>query len=395
MPISKTISNSMTHSSWIRRMFEIGLTLKAEHGVENVFDFSLGNPDLPSPVEFDKILVEESKATGDLVHGYMPNAGYPETRQAIADMLAKDVGLPITKDHVLMSCGAAGAINVFLKSILDPGDEVIVIAPCFVEYNFYINNHQGVQIISESTEDLLPDINDLNRRITARTKAIIINSPNNPSGRVYPEKILKELGKFLQHKSEHLGHPIYLLADEPYRKIIFDEHTYQSPFRYYRNTVLATSFSKDLSLAGERIGFLAVSPLIDNAGELINAATFCTRILGYINAPALMQRVVRHVLDAKVDVKVYQKRRDLFCNSLLEMGYDLIVPEGTFYVFPRTPIADDVAFVQALQKQMILTSPGSGFHRPGHFRAALCVSEEIIKRSLDGFNKTIKQFQCK
>jgi aspartate aminotransferase len=393
MSLSKTITDRMTRSSWIRKMFEIGIVLKAEHGAENVFDFSLGNPDLPSPAEFDRILVEEAQVTGGFVHGYMPNAGYPETRRAIADLLAKDTGLPISEDHVLMSCGAAGAINVFLKSVLDPGDEVIVIAPCFVEYNFYITNHQGVQVISESTEDLLPDIDDLEQRITHRTKAIIINSPNNPSGRVYSEKLLKELGTFLQSKSKQLGRPIYLLADEPYRKIIFDDKPYQSPFRYYRNTVLATSFSKDLSLAGERIGYLAVSPLIDDAHDLINAATFCTRILGYINAPALMQRVIPRVLNAKVDVSIYQKRRDLFCNALLGMGYDVIIPEGTFYVFPRTPIPDDVAYVKALQKHMILTSPGSGFHRSGHFRVALCVPESTIRRSLDGFDQTIQEFK--
>ena len=393
MPISKKIAESITRSSWIRKMFETGIVLKKEHGSAKVYDFSLGNPDVPSPPEFDRVLADESQKRGDFVHGYMPNAGYPDTRRSIADLLSQESGLPFTENHVIMTCGAAGAINVFLKSVLDSGDEVVVIAPFFAEYNFYIDNHQGVRIISESTSELLPDLDDLDRKIGPQTKVVIINTPNNPSGRVYSEKMLKDLGDLLQRKSRELGHPIYLLTDEPYKKIIFNGLTYHSPLRYYRNTILATSFSKDLSVAGERIGYLAVSPLIDDANTIINAATFCTRILGYINAPALMQRVVKHVLNAKVDVAVYERRRNLMCDGLSDIGYDLIKPEGTFYVFPRSPIPDDVAFVKALQDRLILTTPGSGFERPGHFRIALCVSEETIVRSLDGFRQTYRQFK--
>ncbi|MBN2601908.1 MAG: pyridoxal phosphate-dependent aminotransferase [Candidatus Marinimicrobia bacterium] len=393
MPISKKIADSITRSSWIRRMFETGIVLKKEHGSANVYDFSLGNPDLPSPQEFDRVLAKESQKCGDFVHGYMPNAGYPDTRRSIANLLSQESGLPFTENHVIMACGAAGAINVFLKSVLDPGDEVVVIAPFFAEYNFYIDNHQGARIISESTDELLPNLDDLDQKISARTKVVIINTPNNPTGRVYSEKMLKGLGDLLQRKGRELGHPIYLLADEPYKKIIFNDFTYHSPLRYYRNTILATSFSKDLSIAGERIGYLAVSPLIDDADTIVNAATFCTRILGYINAPALMQRVVKSVLDTEVDVAVYEKRRNLMCNGLTEIGYDLVKPEGTFYVFPRSPIPDDVAFVKALQERLILTTPGSGFQRPGHFRIALCVPEETIVRSLDGFRQSFQQFR--
>lgn len=388
MPISKKISESLTRSSWIRKMFETGLVLKQKYGEENVYDFSLGNPDLKSPSEFSTALLREASKTGNTLHGYMPNAGYPETRRCIAAMLARESGLPFTEEHVIMTCGAAGALNVILKSILDPGDEVVVIAPYFAEYNFYIDNHQGVRVISESGDDLLPDLRDLARKLTPRTKAVIINTPNNPSGRVYSEKLLMELGALLQKKSTEFGQPIYLLADEPYKKIIFDGGEYHSPLRFYRSTILATSFSKDLSIAGERIGYLAVSPLIEDADTIINAATFCNRILGYINAPALMQRVVKQVLDAEVEVAVYQKRRDLICAALTSIGYELIKPEGTFYVFPKSPLPDDVAFVQALQKHLILTTPGSGFQRPGYFRIALCVPEKTIEKSIPGFEQT-------
>ncbi len=392
MPISRCLIESMSRSSWIRKMFEVGIDLKRKYGFDQVFDFSLGNPDLPSPPEFDQALIREASITGDSIHGYMPNAGFPETRCAVAEMLARNSGLPFDEDHVIMTCGAAGAINVFLKSILDAGDEVIVIAPYFAEYNFYIENHRGVKIVSKSNHELLPDLEDLEQKISNRTKIVILNSPNNPSGRVYSEVMLKNIGLLLQQSSRTNGRPIYLLVDEPYKKIIFDNRAYISPLRFYRNTVLATSFSKDLSLAGERIGFLAISPLIEDARDIINAATFCNRILGYINAPALMQRVIKDVLDAHVAVEIYQQRRDIMYAGLTEIGYKVIKPEGTFYIFPRTPIPDDISFVQALQEKLILTTPGSGFQYPGYFRIALCVPEDVIYRSFDGFTQTFKQF---
>ncbi|MBL7067999.1 MAG: pyridoxal phosphate-dependent aminotransferase [Candidatus Marinimicrobia bacterium] len=392
MPISKRIAENINRSSWIRKMFETGIILKKQYGTENVYDFSLGNPDLPSPARFDNILLKEAGKSGAFVHGYMPNAGYPETRTAIAEMLSRDSGLPFTDQNIVMTCGAAGAINVFLKSVLDSGDEVVIIAPYFVEYDFYIENHRGVKIVSDANDELLPDLDDLERKIGKKTKVLIINTPNNPSGRVYPEKLLHDLGALLQRKNNEYGRAIYLLADEPYKKIIFDGNSYISPLLFYRNTILATSFSKDLSLAGERIGFLAVSPLIEDGKDIINAATFCNRILGFINANALMQRVVKQVLDAGVDVGVYQQRRDLLYQTLVGIGYDVIKPEGTFYMFPRSPIPDDVAFVKALQDKLILTTPGSGFHRPGHFRIAFCVSEDVIRRALKGFEETFQQF---
>lgn len=374
-------------------MFETGITLKKQHGEDKVFDFSLGNPDLPSPDIFNKVLVSEATRTGAHLHGYMQNKGYPETCAAIAKMLEKESGLPFTENQIVMTCGAAGAINIILKSLLDPGDEVIVIAPFFTEYNFYVENHQGRLVISEADADLLPDPADIAAKISPRTRVLLINSPNNPTGRVYGEDILREIGKILTQKSADIGHPIYLLTDEPYKKIVYDGLPYHSPFRYYRHTILATSFSKDLSLAGERIGYLALSPLIEDFPTLINAAAFCNRVMGFINAPALMQRVIRQTLDVQVDVELYQRRRDMIYNALAEIGYDIKKPEGAFYLFPKCPIHDDVKFVYALQDKLIITTPGVAFHRPGYFRISYAVPERIILGAIPGFKQVFREMQ--
>ncbi len=395
MPISQTIQESLINASWIRRMFEQGIQLKARYGAENVYDFSIGNPDLISPPEFDRALREEADHSAPRLHGYMPNAGYPETRAAIAEMLSAESAIKFGSEQIIMTCGAAGAINVILKSLLNPGDEVIALAPLFVEYGFYIQNHRGVMVESQTDAELLPDVEDIQRRISPKTRVLLINSPNNPSGRVYPDSLLRAIGEQLRQASERIGHPIYLLADEPYKKIIYDNHEYHSPFTFYPNTIVATSFSKDLSLAGERIGFLAVHPEAEDAGDILNAATFCNRILGYINAPALMQRVIPHCLDANVDVNIYRRRRDLLCSALAKIGYDFIEPEGTFYLFPRSPIEDDVKFVQALQEERILTTPGTGFHRKGHFRISFAVDDETVAAAIPGFEKVFNRITSK
>lgn len=392
MPISKKISENLTRSSWVRKMFETGIELKQRYGQENVFDFSLGNPDLPSPKKFNKTLLEEAKKTGPYVHGYMPNAGYPETRDLIATALKKESKINFTKDEIVMTCGAAGALNVILKSILEPGDEVIVIAPYFGEYDFYIDNHQGIRVISNSNAELLPDFSDLDNKINAKTKTLLINTPNNPSGRVYSSEILSNFGKLLSEKSKILGHPIYLIVDEPYKKILFDGLTYNSPFKFYENTIIANSFSKDLSLAGERIGYLAISPLIEDVRDIVNAAIFCNRILGYVNAPALMQRTVKNVLDSRVEVEIYQKRRDILYNALKKIGFDVIKPEGTFYIFPKTPIDDDIKFVKSLQDELVLTTPGTGFHYPSYIRVSFCVPEGTIINAISKFEKVFRMY---
>ncbi len=374
-------------------MFETGIALKKQYGADKIYDFSLGNPDLPTPEIFNRVLVEESAHTGAYVHGYMPNKGYPETCAAIAKLLEMESGLPFTENQVVMTCGAAGAINIILKSLLDPGDEVIVITPFFSEYEFYVDNHRGKLVISEANAELLPDPTDIAAKISPRTRVLLLNSPNNPTGRVYSEDIFREIGKLLAEKSAEIGHPIYLLMDEPYKKIIFDGIKYRSPFRYYRHTILASSFSKDLSLAGERIGYLAVSPLIEDYSALINAAAFCNRVLGYINAPALMQRVIRRVPNACVAIELYQKRRDMIYDALVEIGYEIIKPGGTFYLFPKCPIADDVKFVFALQDRLIITTPGVAFYRPGYFRISYAVPEDVIQAAIPGFKQVFNEMK--
>jgi aspartate aminotransferase len=395
MAISKKLKKSLEESSWIRRMFEKGAELKKEYGEDKVFDFSLGNPDLESPDKFNQVLEKEAAKTGPFLHGYMSNAGYSETRQAVAKQLSKETSLDFDENLIIMTCGAAGAMNVTLKTILDPGDEVIVFKPYFVEYDFYIDNHQGTKVMAETDEQLLPDMASLENKISAQTKAVIINSPNNPTGRVYSHSLLEELGKLLEQQSHEIGHTIYLIADEPYKKILFNNHKYHSPFDFYDNTLLAYSFSKDLSLAGERIGYLGISPKLDVLDDFIGAATMVNRTLGYINAPALMQRVIKQVLDTKVDVATYESRKDTIYNALDEIGYEVIEPEGTFYIFPKAPIDDDLEFTKALQKELVLTTPGSGFHKPGYFRISFCVEEKVLEGAIPILEKVFNKFKNK
>lgn len=393
MAISKELKVSLKESSWIRRMFDKGAELKREHGAENVFDFSLGNPDLESPAAFNKALKEEAGKTGPFLHGYMPNAGYQKTRRVVAEKLAEETGLDFDENFIIMTVGAAGAMNVILKSILDPGDEVIVFKPYFVEYDFYINNHQGKKVMAETTDQLLPDLKSLDDKISDKTKAVIINSPNNPTGRVYPGTLLEEISNILESQSRKIGHTIYLIADEPYKNLVFSEFTYYSPFNYYDNTLLAYSFSKDLSLAGERIGYLGISPRIDVPADMIESATMVNRTLGFINAPALMQRVIPRVIDETIDVKTYEKRKDIIYKGLKDIGYEVMEPEGAFYIYPKSPIADDLKFTRELQKELVLTTPGTGFHKPGYFRISYCVEEKILEGALPVFASVFNKFK--
>ena len=392
MAIAQKIKGYMEKSSWIRKMFEQGPLLKAQYGAENVFDFSLGNPNLEPPPEVHQILNQILKQPPAALHAYMSNAGYPETRKAIAEFLSREHSLPFTHEEVIMTCGAAGALNVVLKALLDPGDELIVLAPYFVEYLFYTDNFQGVPRVVPTRPDFLPDLMEIEKALSSKTKAVLINSPNNPTGRVYGQSILKALADLLKQHSRKLGQPVYLIDDEPYRKIVYDQIEVPSIFKAYPASILCTSYSKDLSLPGERIGYLAVNPQTSDKEELVNAMTFSNRILGFVNAPSLMQRLLPAVQGLTVDVGIYQKKRDIFFKGLSQIGYQLIKPEGAFYLFPRTPIPDDVAFVQALQEELILTVPGIGFGTPGHFRIAYCVSDSTIEKSLAGFEKVYKKF---
>ncbi len=383
MSVSRSIAEQMERTSWIRRMFEIGIQLRKERGADNVFDFSLGNPDVEPPaavIEALRQIVAENRPHS---HGYMPNAGFPAVRAAIASRLAERTGLPFTLDDILMTSGAAGAINTILKAVLDPGDEVIVLNPYFPEYRFYIENHCGRVVPVETGADFQPDIARIAAAITPRTKALILNSPNNPTGVVYSADVLRALDRIIPE-------PVLVISDEPYRSLTFDGLTPPETLRILRRSVLAWSWSKAMAIAGERIGYVAIPPHLPEAAQLRNACIFANRILGYINAPAIWQLVVAHAPDAAIDVALYQARRDLLCDALTSMGYDAPRPQGTFYVFPKTPIPDDIAFIGLLQAEGILAVPGAGFGRGGHMRLSLTVPIDLIERSLVGFERAIR-----
>lgn len=393
MSVSRKIRASVEKGSFIRKMFEEGQRRKEKYGAENVFDFSLGNPNLEPPPKFKEILAELIHDPTPGRHGYMPNAGFAETRQVVADYLNTFNRPRFTADEIVMTVGAGGALNVVLKTILNPEEEVIIPKPYFFEYNFYINNHQGVPKVVRTRPDFLFDFDAISEAITENTRAFLINSPNNPTGRVYGEGDLKELAGILSHYSGKFGEPIYLISDEPYRKIIYDGSSVPSIYDVYDEAFVVTSFSKDLSLPGERIGYVATNPEMSDKDIIMKGLILCNRILGYINAPALMQRAIAYLLEESVDVSLYQKKRDMFCDGLSSVGYDFIKPEGAFYLFPKAPIEDDVSFVKALQEENILPVPGSGFDGPGHFRLAYCVPDEVIKRALPGFERVMKRYR--
>ena len=376
-------------SSWIRKMFEAGAILKAQYGAEHVFDFSLGNPDLPPPPKFKEVLLDVAGQTGPGRHGYMANGGYPPVRDKVAARVSGEQGMAVAGDSVLMTCGAAGGLNVIMKSILDPGDEVIIIAPFFVEYHFYVDNHGGVAKVVSSVEDFSLDLGAIKAAVNARTKAIIINSPNNPTGQIYSATELAALGELLVEAGREHNTTIFMIADEPYRKIVYDHCVVPSVFEAYQNSIVVSSWSKDLSLPGERIGYIVVHPECEEKVALLGAMTLANRILGFVNAPALMQRVVGELQDVSVDCSIYARRREIFCKILSEAGYDFVPPKGAFYLFPKSPLADDVEFVAILQEEKILAVPGRGFGMPGYFRLAFCVEDDVIARSAPGFKKAM------
>jgi aspartate aminotransferase len=385
MTIASRMAAAIQSSSWIRRMFEEGTELKARIGDEHVFDFTLGNPDLEPPDAVKAALLEAVRDPGRGLHSYMPNAGLPGTRHNLAAHLAGVHQLPFGQDDIILTCGAAGALNVILKALLDPWEEVIILAPFFPEYLFYIENHGGVARVVETDANFLPVVAAVGQAINDHTRAVIINSPNNPTGQVYDEALLRSLGEVLAERSAHFGRTIYLINDEPYRRLVYDGLSLPSVFQAYPETLVATSFSKDLSLPGERIGYIALNPKAQAHGELMAAMVLANRILGYVNAPALMQRVVAKLSETHVDIAPYARRRELFCRILTEIGYDFVKPKGAFYLFPRSPVADDVAFVQELKQENILAVPGRGFGRPGYFRLAFCVPETTIAGAAAGF----------
>ncbi|MFH1081554.1 MAG: pyridoxal phosphate-dependent aminotransferase [Pseudomonadota bacterium] len=392
MAISKKIKGFISQSSWIRKMFEEGVNLKKQYGEDHVFDFSLGNPNIDPPTSFREHLSRISGINTPGRHAYMPNAGYPETRAAVAAYLGRGHDVALSAEHIMMTCGAGGALNVILKTLLDAGEEVLTPAPFFVEYRFYVDNAGGTLKTVKTKEDFSLDLEAMADALNENTKIVLINSPNNPTGKVYDDASIRKLADLLREKSRALGKTLYLVSDEPYSEIVYDGIQVPSILKAYADSMIATSYSKSLSLPGERIGFIAVNPNIFEIDEVISGMVLCNRILGFVNAPALMQRVIADIQGMRVDVSEYKRKRDLLCDGLAACGYEFHKPEGAFYLFPKSPIPDDVAFVRALQKRKILTVPGSGFGGPGHFRIAYCVDDKTIVNAMDGFAETMREF---
>jgi aspartate aminotransferase len=392
MAIAQRVRQHMQASAWIRGMFEEGIRLKQQYGEDQVFDFSLGNPVLEPPPQFHAALRQVVNNPRAGMHRYMPNTGYPETRAAVAAQLSHETNLDWTENHIVMVVGAAGGLNVVFKTLLDPGDEVVIFAPYFVEYLFYVENHQGVSTVVPTDAQFNLDLDALAAVLSPRTKVVLVNAPNNPTGVVYPAETIAALGDLLRQKQEAFGTKIYLVSDEPYKKLLYDKTIYPEVYAAYANSIVVTSHAKDLALPGERLGYIATNPACADAQELQDGFSFANRTLGFVNAPALMQNVITYVQGVTIDMAQYERKRALLCDNLAAMGYDFVRPQGAFYLFPRTPVPEDVEFVQALQKERILTVPGRGFGAPGYFRIAYCVEDRTIENALEGFRRVARAY---
>jgi aspartate aminotransferase len=393
MIVSRQIQKLITdQEGWTRRMFEEGLKIKKLYGEENVYDFSLGNPDTEPPETLQKMLVDALANPVKGMHRYMTNSGYEEVRQDIAEYLGEIYGLPFTASHVFMSNGAAGGLNILLKAMLNRGDEVIVPSPFFWEFRNYVNNHGGSLKTVKSKDDFQLDIDRLADAITPKTRAVLINSPNNPTGTVYSEQSISDLVELLNRKRSE-GQDIYLIADDAYRKLVFDGVELPNLFESYDLTCSINSHSKDLALPGERIGYLAISPRLPDADLLVSGLMITQRTLGFVNAPALFQRVVSRFQKTSVDIGEYERKRDILYNALIEGGFDCVKPQGAFYMFPRSPVFDELQFIRSLQQdERIMVVPGRGFGKKGYFRIAYCVPMSTIEKSIDGFIRMGKRF---
>ncbi len=388
MAISTKIRNCIEQSSWIRKMFEQGAQLREKFGAENVFDFTIGNPSVEPPQEFHDELKKIANSPELGMHRYMSNAGYDDTRAAVADFLSQRSNLNVGAGQVIMTCGAGGALNVVLKTILNADEEVIILAPYFVEYKFYIDNHAGKSTVVETNADNFQlDLDAIEQAINANTKAIIVNSPNNPTGVIYPAEDLSALNELLQRKQQQFNSTIYVISDEPYARLSYDNLDVPCIFNCIDNSVIVTSHSKDLALPGERIGYLAINPAMCDGQVFMDGAVFSNRVLGFVNAPALAQRLVTKLQHVSVDISEYEEKRDLFYQELIALGFEVVKPQGGFYLFPKSPLADDVDFVQRAQEYNILLVPGKGFGAPGYFRIAYCIDKEMIERSLPAWKK--------
>lgn len=392
--ISEKMMQITENSSAIRAMFEEGKQMAAQFGAENVYDFSLGNPNVPAPAEV-KAAIEEIIRGEDplMVHGYMSNSGYEDVRAAIAACLNKRFATGFSEENILMTVGAAGGLNVILKTLLNPGDEVLTFAPYFGEYRAYVSNYDGVlKAVEPDTATFQPNLEKLAQMITPKTKAVIVNTPNNPTGVVYPEDTIVRMAKILRDKEEKFGISIYLISDEPYRELVYDDAFVPYLTKYYHNTIVGYSFSKSLSLPGERIGYLVIPDEADDRETIIKAASVANRILGYVNAPSLFQRVIAKCLDAKVDVAYYNRNRETLYEGLTKAGFSCIRPEGAFYLFMKSPIADESVFCETAKKYHLLLVPGSSFACPGFVRLAYCVTYETIVNALPHFAELAREY---
>ena len=402
MAIAKKMRKFVDGGSMIRKMFEEGARLKALYGADKVFDFSIGNPNVPPPENFKKALLDIVSEDSPNLHAYLPNAGLPAARQAIAARLSREQKVPVEAKHIVVTCGAAGGLNIVFKALLEPGDEVLAVAPYFLEYGFIADNHGGVLKTVPSKADFSLDLEAIAKALSPRTKIFIIDTPNNPTGRIYPEETLAALGALLSRKGDEFVHDIYRVSVEPYRKIAYDGANVASPLASYGNSIAVTSYSKELSLPGERIGFAAVNPKAEDLDYLLGALAIANRILGFVNAPSLMQHLIAHLIGeelaggqaACVDVGIYQRKRDMLAKGLAEAGYEFAIPEGAFYLFPKIPASGGITdgeFLSFLREENILTVPGAGFGAPGYFRIAYCVEESVILGSLPGFRRAMER----
>ena len=392
--IAEKMKPYLQNNSAIRAMFEEGKKMAEQYGADKVYDFSLGNPNVPAPEKIKEaikeILDEEDPV---FVHGYMSNAGFPHVRKAIADNLNQRFGTNFSEENLIMTVGSGSGLNVCLKTLVDPGDEVIVFAPYFLEYGSYIRNYDGVLVqVDPDTESFQLNLDDFEKKLTEKTKAVIINNPHNPTGVVYSEAMISRLAAIMEEKQKAFGHAIYLISDEPYRELAFDGVEVPFVTKYYRNTMVVYSYSKSLSLPGERIGYVIIPDEVENSGDTITAATIANRISGCVNAPSLIQLAVAKCVDSEVDLGYYDRNRRTLYEGLTKMGFTCVKPEGAFYLWLKSPVEDEKQFVEAAKKYHILVVPGSSFACAGYVRLAYCVSYETIVHSLPEFEKLAKEY---
>lgn len=395
--ISNRLKSLISNSTTIRAMFEEGKRLSKIHGEENVFDFSIGNPNVEPPENIKEVIIDIlNEESPNFVHGYMHNSGYEDVRDTISTFLNKKYNLSLTGKNLVMTCGAAGGLNIIFESILNPGDEIITFSPYFGEYKNYVETFHGIlTTVPTNTENFEPDLEALANAITSKTKAILINTPNNPTGAIYSKEVLRGLTHVLNVKEKELNTSIYLISDEPYREIVYDDVEVPCILKYYNNSFIAYSYSKSLSLPGERIGYVVTNSLMNDFDEMMAALNISNRVLGFVNAPSLFQRVIAKTIGSEVDVNIYKKNRDLLYNHLVSLGFTCFKPQGAFYLFPKSPIEDDKKFCEDAKQFNLLLVPGSTFGCPGHVRLAYCTSYEKIEKSLQAFDKLAALYNLK